>query len=360
MPTVISPLITDAGLNAAVNAQANGLQLQITHVVLGQGQYTPNATTTTGPALRKEKVSISGAVRTGVGGFMVTVYLNAYTGAAYGVGELLFYAGDPDAGGVLFAVFSLPASTIFQRNSLDWVGQFAITLARVPAGSVSVTVDPNGAQSVALLSQHEGKSDPHPQYVRHLAPGAALPTANEGAIWHPDYNSLMTWQVFNANGANYTGYASIDIGWLRPDTVQAPRTGWIKTGATGFPTTMALYHWAKHNGLMQTTEWVQGTLFYKDNGNGTFVTPDVRGEHPRFWDDSRGVESGRAFGSWVDWQLAIHNHMIWGDINGGNGGSGRVPSVGQSGIEQWIYTENTGGGAENRVRTTAFPGVIKF
>lgn len=38
-----------------------------------------------------------------------------------------------------------------------------------------------------------------------------------------------------------------------------------------------------------------------------------------------------------------HNHALWGDINGGNGGAGRAPSVGQSGLESWIGTEPAGG-----------------
>jgi hypothetical protein len=40
-----------------------------------------------------------------------------------------------------------------------------------------------------------------------------------------------------------------------------------------------------------------GTTFGAGNGSTTFVIPDLRGEFPRGWDDGRGADSGRAFGS---------------------------------------------------------------
>jgi hypothetical protein len=40
-----------------------------------------------------------------------------------------------------------------------------------------------------------------------------------------------------------------------------------------------------------------GTTFGAGNGSTTFNLPDLRGEFPRGWDDGRGVDSGRAFGS---------------------------------------------------------------
>lgn len=364
MPTVISPKITDAGLAAAVNADADGIQLKITHIVLGQGQYAP-ADNAVALVLRKEKVAISGAVSTGSGGFLVSAYLPSYAGAPYNVGEIGFYAGDPDAGGVLFAVHSAPGTTIFQRNTIDWVGQFAMKITRVPAGSVTIEVDPGGALALAIMAQHLGNPHPHTQYIRHFAASAPLLTVDEGPIWHAGFNSLMTWQAFTANGANYTGYASVDIGLLRPDTQPTPRNAWVKTGVTGLPTTMALFHWAKHHGLVLTSGWAAGTLFYKDNGDGTFATADVRAEHIRFWDDARAVLPGQSFGAWLQDAFQGHTHSF---KNGrAEGDAGDVTTNG-NGHEWEIGTpwvgEMSGYGApriatETRGRSTAFAGVIK-
>lgn len=40
-----------------------------------------------------------------------------------------------------------------------------------------------------------------------------------------------------------------------------------------------------------------GTTFGVGDGSTTFNLPDMRGEFPRGWDDGRGVDSARAFGS---------------------------------------------------------------
>ena len=40
-----------------------------------------------------------------------------------------------------------------------------------------------------------------------------------------------------------------------------------------------------------------GTRFGAGDGYSTFNLPDLRGEFPRFWDDGRGVDAGRVFGS---------------------------------------------------------------
>ena len=41
-----------------------------------------------------------------------------------------------------------------------------------------------------------------------------------------------------------------------------------------------------------------GKRFGAGDGYSTFNLPDLRGEFPRFWDDGRGVDSGRGLGNW--------------------------------------------------------------
>lgn len=136
---------------------------------------------------------------------------------------------------------------------------------------------------------------------RHIKSGQPLPTKNIGPIWHDDYADWMTWQTFNQNGANYTGYASRLIGSLLLDTQPLPRAGYIKSGVQnlGRTTYAALRAWAQHNGLMVAPGvWAAGTIQCADNADGiTFRIYDVRGEFMRVWDDGRGVDSTRSFGS---------------------------------------------------------------
>ena len=51
-----------------------------------------------------------------------------------------------------------------------------------------------------------------------------------------------------------------------------------------------------------------GTAHGAGDGSSTFNVPDLRGEFVRGWDDSRGVDSGRNFGSSQSDQNAQHNH----------------------------------------------------
>ena len=51
-----------------------------------------------------------------------------------------------------------------------------------------------------------------------------------------------------------------------------------------------------------------GTIYGAGDGSTTFNLPDLRGETIRGWDDARGVDSGRAIGSWQDGQNVSHTH----------------------------------------------------
>lgn len=53
-----------------------------------------------------------------------------------------------------------------------------------------------------------------------------------------------------------------------------------------------------------------GTTFGSGNGTTTFGLPDLRGEFVRGWDNARGVDSGRSFGSFQDHSLEDHFHNV--------------------------------------------------
>jgi len=74
-----------------------------------------------------------------------------------------------------------------------------------------------------------------------------------------------------------------------------------------------------------------GTTHGSGNGSSTFNVPDLRGEFIRGWDNSRGIDSGRAFGSSQDDALQGHGHMLTTQSNGPGGGSGTFATgVGRS------------------------------
>lgn len=59
-----------------------------------------------------------------------------------------------------------------------------------------------------------------------------------------------------------------------------------------------------------------GTTYGAGDGRNTFNLPDLRAEFVRGWDDGRGVDSGRAFGSAQGHAVANHYHptgVFWSD-----------------------------------------------
>ena len=68
--------------------------------------------------------------------------------------------------------------------------------------------------------------------------------------------------------------------------LNTPPTGWLKANGAAISRTT-------YSDLFSAI----GTTFGAGDGSTTFNLPDMRGEFPRGWDDGRGVDSGRAFGS---------------------------------------------------------------
>lgn len=167
--TVINPIITNAGLNAAVAASGLGLQLGITHVQIGSSAYVLNTSVGSSDYNRTALVAPTEKVAIAAGhvmdkGFRVDAQFPAWTAAAYGATEIGFWAGDPAAGGILFALWA-QATPFTQRNNIDYLASFAVALTRVPNGSITTTFDPDLQKAIALVNFHEAAADPHTQYV---------------------------------------------------------------------------------------------------------------------------------------------------------------------------------------------------
>jgi len=101
--------------------------------------------------------------------------------------------------------------------------------------------------------------------------------------------------IFDSSG----GYLSHPPGTLIFHCGSSAPSGYIKAnGATISRTTYA----ALFNAL--------GTTYGAGDGSTTFKVPDMRGEFPRGWDDGRGVDSGRSFGSSQAEMINQHKHWI--------------------------------------------------
>lgn len=141
-----------------------------------------------------------------------------------------------------------------------------------------------------------------------------------------------------------------------------PVTGGVVGSVALFAFNSAPDGWLKANGAaVSRTIYADlfsaiGTTFGTGDGSTTFNLPDLRGEFIRGWDDGRGIDSGRSFGSFQADELKSHFH----------GGTYRILSNGGSvGYNQGLnarYDRNTSstGGSETRPRNIALLACIKY
>ena len=98
-----------------------------------------------------------------------------------------------------------------------------------------------------------------------------------------------------------------------------------------------------------------GTTYGVGDGSSTFNVPDMRGEFPRGWDNSRGIDSGRGIGTSQADEIKSHTHTFTTNSGGGAGG---VPLQGVSSAVATVTTSSTGG-AETRPRNVALMYCVK-
>lgn len=101
-----------------------------------------------------------------------------------------------------------------------------------------------------------------------------------------------------------------------------------------------------------------GTTFGNGNGSTTFNLPDLRGEFVRGWDNGRGVDNNRNFGSSQSDQIKKHSHSLPSRSNAG-GGDGFVEDANGTGTARTAETGETGG-KETRPRNIALMPIIRY
>ena len=204
----------------------------------------------------------------------------------------------------------------------------------------------------------------------------ALPAINGSAITSLS-SSNLTGNLPALNGSSLTSLTSANLTGALPAI-----DGSNLTGIAGTPAGVVIYHAAntaptgfiKANGASISTSTYSdlfAVIGYTFGGSGgSFNVPDLRGEFLRGWDDGRGVDSGRGFGSTQSGQMQSHNH----GLRGGSGGAVQVlfnqtsviagiQNLGGYFSNSTATIQNTGGtsnSSENRPRNIALLACIKY
>lgn len=165
--------------------------------------------------------------------------------------------------------------------------------------------------------------------------------------------------VLKATFPNITGAVTVN-----QDILNLLQNGLGTTGAIQyFAMNTAPTGWLKANGAaVSRTTYANlfsaiGIQYGAGDGSTTFNLPDLRGEFLRGWDDGRGVDSGRAFGSAQGQAIQSHAHDIPGNVVTTAGGGSFGNPAGSSPI---INSTGATGGPETRPRNVALLACIKY
>ena len=127
----MNTVITQVGLDKAIDASLNGVSIEITHVGFGTVGYEPERSR---QSLSSEelRLEISGGNNSDANQIHLTCLVDR---GEFACKEIGFYLSD----GTLFAVMSMPVGTIFYKQEDNSVVQaFDLVLDVVPVGSITV------------------------------------------------------------------------------------------------------------------------------------------------------------------------------------------------------------------------------
>ena len=209
--------------------------------------------------------------------------------------------GSTTAGGARTALGSASSGANSDITSITGLTT-ALSVAQGGTGATSIT-----ANSV-VLGNGTGT-------VQEVAPGASgNALVSNGTTWQ---STIL--ETIPAGAVQYFAMNTAPTGWLKANGQAVSRT----TYATLFSAI--------------------GTTFGSGDGSTTFNVPDLRGEFLRGWDDSRGIDSGRAFGSW---QTQNTNKEEISMTTGSNGSSPiTAPNEDGSTYSAWLTSGRNDGGS---------------
>lgn len=163
--------------------------------------------------------------------------------------------------------------------------------------------------------------------------------------------------AFAASGANnditsltaLVGNGLLPVGSVIFHGANSAPTGYLKANG-------ALVSRTTYAGLFA----VIGTTFGVGNGSTTFALPDLRGEFIRGWDDARGIDSGRTFGTAQADDFESHTHATSAVSMPAYVGSGIADGSGGSTFHPTAAPNTATGGTETRPRNIALLACIKY
>jgi microcystin-dependent protein len=145
--------------------------------------------------------------------------------------------------------------------------------------------------------------------------GYTDPTINIDTILPTQTGNSGKVLTTNGSASSWGAISGIPAGAVMTFAMNTPPTGWLECKAVNVSRTTYAALFA-----------AIGTTFGVGDGSTTFGLPEMRGEFVRGWDDSRGVDTGRVFGSAQSDTFQGHIHTLYAYNNDSIRGAG-APSL---------------------------------
>lgn len=325
----ISPIITNAGLAAVLNATDDGLSARITHVALGDNAWTPDNTAV---ALQSERqrVAVSNGSRIQPNQIHITAVENGSTN--YWIRELGFILDD----GTLLAVWSDPSQPLaYKAAGVDVLLAFDLVLSALPDDSVTVVGTggvnlPPATESIVGVLRFSTRNEARtasrndvavsPENMRFHSDSRYARTVHRH-MWEnilakpsrfPPAGHEHPWTEINEKPATYPP-STHSHSWS--ETTDKPTTfppsshshSWRQTTGkpTTFPPSAHSHSWNQTTGKPRTFPPSSHSHSWADtSGKPTTFPPST---HSHSWTDTTGKP--RSFNP------SLHSHR-WGEITG--------------------------------------------
>lgn len=232
--------------------------------------------------------------------------------------------GDPDD-------ISVTVNTIDEEQVLA-DDQVLVDLAVVTTRGLAVYVD--GRRLYEGAGANRWQKAPEPDSVTRIVLGQSYPggtrliaAQNEPTGFAP--SPLERSKNLSDLDSRPAARANLDV-FSKAETRHMAPSGMI----AHFARNTAPTGWLKANGAaISRSAYADlfaaiGTTFGAGNGFTTFNLPDLRGEFLRGWDDGRGVDGGRGFGSQQSGEFQSHSHGASAGSSGAHAHTGTAALAG--------------------------------
>lgn len=271
---------------------------------------------------------------------------------------------------------SLNPSVTFREDGTIDLSQAGVSLGDIADidvssaqwGSILIYDDTTHKWISSLPDSVEGTVDPEPETLMQRDSQGRTKVADPEDEEDAANKSWVTEQV-NALGEAVAS-AGVPPGAIQTFAMDSAPDGWLK--ANGAEVSRETY---------ADLFVAIGTTYGNGDGSTTFELPDLRGEFLRYWDDGRGVDSGRVLGSSQGHAFGSHSHTqnytnrirrlshdgstsppisVSVPLSGTN-----APISGQGGgdgleLRNATASTSSSGGAETRPRNVALLACIKY